>query len=128
MGMVTINDDLEMAAQMAFFQKKFNSLFPRQTNLLAEINEMKLGYNDSCSPVLRISAHEVKCVLNVYPKEWMITEIDKDDLLKWDFENLKFIEPPWKLILSNKAILPLLWETFPNHPNLVPAYYDSPAK
>jgi hypothetical protein len=59
MGMVTINDDLEMAAQMAFFQKKFNSLFPRQTNLLAEINEMKLGYRDDCSPVLRISASEV---------------------------------------------------------------------
>jgi glutathionylspermidine synthase len=89
---------------------------------------LKLGYKDDCSPVLRISASEVKCVLNVYPKEWMITEIDKDDLLKWDFENLKFIEPPWKLILSNKAILPLLWEMFPNHPNLVPAYYDSPAK
>jgi hypothetical protein len=46
---------------------------------------MKLGYKDDCSPVLRISASEVKCVLNVYPKEWIITEIDKDDLLKWDF-------------------------------------------
>jgi glutathionylspermidine synthase len=30
--------------------------------------------------------------------------------------------------MSNKAILPLLWEMFPNHPNLVPAYYDSPLK
>jgi len=58
----------------------------------------------------------------------MIKEITKDDLLKWDFKNLMFIEPPWKLILSNKAILPLLWEMFPNHPNLVPAYYDSPLK
>jgi len=67
--------------------------------------------------------------LSVYPKEWLINEIDpKDDLLKYDFQNLVLIEPPWKLILSNKAILPLLWEMFPNHPNLVPAYYDSPRK
>ena len=49
----------------------------------------------------------------------MIQEITKDELLKWDFKNLKFIEPPWKLIMSNKAILPLLWEMFPNHPNFM---------
>jgi glutathionylspermidine synthase len=33
------------------------------------------------------------------------------------------IEPPWKLILSCKGILPLLWELFPDHPNLLPAYF-----
>ncbi len=92
-----------------------------------DINNMKLGYKDDCTPVIHIFQNEVACVLNVYPKEWMIQEITKDDLLKFDFQNLNFIEPPWKLILSNKAILPLLWEMFPNHPNLVPAYYDSPA-
>ena len=26
------------------------------------------------------------------------------------------------MLLSNKAILPLLWELFPGHPNLLPAY------
>jgi len=37
-------------------------------------------------------------------------------------------EPPWKAILSNKGILPLLWEAHPNHPNLLPAVFaDSPA-
>lgn len=38
-----------------------------------------------------------------------------------------FIEPAWKSILSNKAILPLLWERHPGHPNLLPAYFaDDP--
>ena len=38
-----------------------------------------------------------------------------------------FIEPPWKAILSNKAILPLLWERHEGHPNLLPAYFaDDP--
>ena len=36
----------------------------------------------------------------------------------------RWIEPPWKAILSNKGILPLLWEMFPNHPNLLPAYFE----
>lgn len=34
-----------------------------------------------------------------------------------------FVEPAWKAILSNKGILPLLWERFPGHPNLLPAYF-----
>jgi glutathionylspermidine synthase len=36
----------------------------------------------------------------------------------------RWLEPPWKAILSNKGILPLLWEMFPNHPNLLPAYFE----
>jgi len=32
---------------------------------------------------------------------------------------IKVIEPLWKSIPGNKAILPVLWEMFPNHPNLL---------
>ncbi len=39
---------------------------------------------------------------------------------------VKWIEPAWKLLLSTKAILPVLWEMYPNHPNLLPAYSDGP--
>ena len=35
------------------------------------------------------------------------------------------VEPPWKMLLSNKAILPVLWEMFPDHPNLLPAAFDA---
>jgi glutathionylspermidine synthase len=34
------------------------------------------------------------------------------------------IEPPWKAVLSNKGILPLLWERHRDHPNLLPAFFD----
>jgi len=37
----------------------------------------------------------------------------------------RWIEPPWKAILSNKGILPLLWEMFPDHPNLLPAFFET---
>ncbi|AGT08699.1 glutathionylspermidine synthase family protein [Paracoccus aminophilus] len=52
-----------------------------------------------------------------------------EDMLRDDFapflavSQTRFIEPPWKAILSNKGILPLLWEMFPGHPNLLPAFF-----
>jgi len=36
----------------------------------------------------------------------------------------RWIEPPWKSLLSNKGVLPLLWEMFPGHPNLLPAFFE----
>jgi glutathionylspermidine synthase len=36
----------------------------------------------------------------------------------------RFVEPAWKAILSNKGILPLLWEFNKGHPNLLPAHVD----
>ena len=40
----------------------------------------------------------------------------------------RWLEPPWKAILSNKGILPLLWAMFPRHPNLLPAYFEDDPK
>ena len=37
---------------------------------------------------------------------------------------LRVIEPAWKMILSNKGILPVLWGMFPGHPNLLEAAFD----
>ncbi|CAF0718212.1 unnamed protein product [Adineta steineri] len=34
-------------------------------------------------------------------------------------DDIHIIEPLWKVIPSNKAILPVLWSMFPNHPNLL---------
>lgn len=36
----------------------------------------------------------------------------------------RFLEPAWKAILSNKGILPLLWQFNQGHPNLLPAHAD----
>lgn len=39
-----------------------------------------------------------------------------------------FVEPAWKAVLSNKGLLPLLWQRYTNHPNLLPSYFtDDPA-
>ncbi|HEX4782611.1 MAG TPA: glutathionylspermidine synthase family protein, partial [Usitatibacter sp.] len=36
----------------------------------------------------------------------------------------RVIEPSWKMLLSNKAILPTLWQMFPEHPNLLAASFE----
>ena len=57
----------------------------------------------------------------LYPWEWLMREAFGEHLAN---AQLRVIEPPWKAILSNKGILPILWELFPEHPNLLPAYCD----
>ncbi|UJR16808.1 hypothetical protein I4U23_003707 [Adineta vaga] len=34
-------------------------------------------------------------------------------------KQIKIIEPLWKVITNNKALLAVLWQTYPNHPNLL---------
>ncbi len=43
------------------------------------------------------------------------------------YDTASWLEPPWKAILSNKAILAVLWELFPDHPNLLRADLARPA-
>jgi glutathionylspermidine synthase len=60
----------------------------------------------------------------LYPWEWMWHEEFGRPLAEAD---VQFIEPTWKMLLSNKGLLPILWELFPDHPNLLPAYEHAAA-
>lgn len=64
----------------------------------------------------------IRTIFKLYPWEWLIREEFGQFMLNdpWDV-----VEPAWKLILSNKGILPILWELYPDHPNLLPTYWDS---
>jgi glutathionylspermidine synthase len=64
---------------------------------------------------------EIELAFKLYPWEWMFRDAFGAQLAK---APTRWIEPPWKAILSNKGILPLLWEMFPNHPNLLAAYFE----
>jgi glutathionylspermidine synthase len=39
---------------------------------------------------------------------------------------VQWIEPIWKMLWSNKALLAVLWEMYPGHSLLLPAYLDGP--
>jgi glutathionylspermidine synthase len=62
----------------------------------------------------------VNC-FKLYPWEWMDGEPFAPELLR---DTTRWMEPPWKMILSNKAILPLLWQLFPGNPYLLRASYE----
>lgn len=53
-----------------------------------------------------------------------------EDLLRDDYANhiagsgCLFLEPAWKALLSNKGLLPVLWQMFEGHPNLLPAFFE----
>jgi glutathionylspermidine synthase len=36
-----------------------------------------------------------------------------------------FLEPAWKAVVSNKGLLPIIWQMFEGHPNLLPAFFES---
>jgi len=64
----------------------------------------------------------LQAAFKLYPWEDMLREPYAPDL---PGAKVRWLEPPWKAILSNKGILPLLWERHPEHPNLLPAYFDN---
>ncbi|WP_424814730.1 glutathionylspermidine synthase family protein [Roseococcus sp. YIM B11640] len=54
----------------------------------------------------------------LYPWEWARQDEFGPHLAG---DSCGVLEPPWKAVLSDKAILPVLWKLFPGHPNLLEA-------
>lgn len=66
----------------------------------------------------------ITTLFKLYPWEWIMAE----DFGRYvPTSGVRFIEPAWKAIVSNKGVLALLWEMFEGHPNLLPTYFaDDP--
>jgi glutathionylspermidine synthase len=92
---------------------------------------MQAGWNTVALPIDQIGHagidfvdqddQPIEALFKLYPWEWMAREQFATQLLS---SHVQFIEPAWKMLLSNKALLVVLWELFPDHPNLLPTYYD----
>ena len=63
-------------------------------------------------------------LFKLYPWEDLLRDPFADKIAA---SGCRFIEPAWKAILSNKAILPVLWQMFDGHPNLLPAFFEDEA-
>ncbi|MFC7333491.1 glutathionylspermidine synthase family protein [Rhodocista pekingensis] len=84
----------------------------------------QIGFNDRLGFV---DQHEqpIHALFKLYPWEWLLREPFGAALAEAVAAGrLTVIEPAWKLLLSGKGLLPLLWELFPGHPNLLPAYRE----
>ncbi|MGY5049149.1 glutathionylspermidine synthase family protein [Streptomyces sp. 900105755] len=73
----------------------------------------------------------IRSCFKLYPWEWLTTDAFAAHVLD-TLDNgggtgtTMWIEPAWKMLLSNKALLAILWELYPGHPNLLPAHLDGP--
>ncbi|MFE2747764.1 glutathionylspermidine synthase family protein [Streptomyces scopuliridis] len=73
----------------------------------------------------------IRSCFKLYPWEWLATDrfgpYVQDTLDNGGGTGTTcWIEPAWKMLLSNKALLAILWELHPGHPNLLPSHLDGP--
>lgn len=82
---------------------------------LEDIGEIDGQFVDENSAV-------ISGLFKLYPWEFMVREEFAKVITT---TKTQMLEPAWKMLLSNKGILPLLWKRYPNHPNLLPAYFET---
>jgi glutathionylspermidine synthase len=80
-----------------------------------------IGWADEARSFVDDEGTVIDVLCKLYPWEWLMRDEFGAHLPE---TRLKLIEPPWKILLSTKGLLPILWELNPNHPNLLPAAFE----
>lgn len=90
-----------------------------QAGIATEYLDMSdIGFDARRRTFVGIDGRPIDWLFKLYPWEWMLCEEFAGNLLE---AGTRWIEPPWKMLLSNKALLVLLWELFPECEYLLPA-------
>ncbi|MEG1586589.1 MAG: glutathionylspermidine synthase family protein [Bacteroidales bacterium] len=63
-------------------------------------------------------------IFKLYPWEWLVREEFGEYLLE---RTTNWFEPIWKMLMSNKAILPILHQLYPEDERILPAFFEKPA-
>lgn len=103
-----------------------NLEYLRDTAIQAQIPTVQvyiedIGWDASARCFVDLERRPIDALFKLYPWEWLATEAFGQHLIG---EPCRMIEPAWKMLLSNKAMLAVLWELFPDSPYLLPAYRD----
>ena len=85
------------------------------------LNMSAIGFDSRRKTFVNATGRPIDRLFKLYPWEWMLGEKFAPDLL---VAQTRWIEPPWKMLLSNKAILVVLWELFPDCDYLLPASWE----
>jgi glutathionylspermidine synthase len=84
----------------------------------------EIGWDFARGRFVDLAEDEIRTLCKLYPWEWIVAEEFGHHIAQ---APTRWIEPIWKMVLSNKALLVLLWELFPGHPNLLPTYLNTPS-
>jgi glutathionylspermidine synthase len=107
-------EDVEDAMTIAYLRDTAEQAGIKTVELAME----DLGWDDASRSLVDLDNKPIESLFKLYPWEGLVVD-DWAPLLSRI--TTRWLEPAWKMVLSNKAILPILWELFPGHPNLLPA-------
>jgi len=93
-----------------------------QSGWQVSVDEIEnIGWDSANEEFIDTDDNTIEHAFKLYPWEWMIDEEFgqhiRNAVTQW-------YEPAWKMLLSNKAILAVLWQRNAGHPNLLPTYFD----
>lgn len=85
----------------------------------------EVGWDTLLNRFVDLEEAPMGTVFKLYPWEWVVEEQFGRHAVE-SLPGTLWVEPLWKMLLSNKALLAVLWEMYPGHPNLLPAYLNDP--
>ncbi len=85
----------------------------------------EIGWHNERRRFLDLQEREINTLAKLYPWEWVVQDPFGTHAVEL-LGTMAWVEPIWKMLLSNKALLAILWELHPGHPNLLPAYLHTP--
>jgi len=85
----------------------------------------EIGWDSARCQFVDLKDRPIFTLFKLYPWEWILADDFGKHICQTPLRT-QFIEPAWKMLLSNKALLAVLWDLFPGHPNLLPAFLDEP--
>ncbi|WP_067571677.1 glutathionylspermidine synthase family protein [Nocardia acidivorans] len=85
----------------------------------------EIGFDTELERFVDLAEAPIDSIFKLYPWEWVLDD-DFGKRVAQSLPGTMWLEPLWKTMLSNKALLAVLWEMYPGHPNLLPAYIDDP--
>ncbi len=92
----------------------------REAGLGAHFTEIsKIGLSDH-GQFTDADDRVIGALFKLYPWEDLLEDRFADHIAH---ARCQMLEPAWKALVSNKALLPVLWQMFPGHPNLLPAFF-----
>jgi glutathionylspermidine synthase len=85
----------------------------------------EIGWHYTRRSFVDVRGREISTCFKMYPWEWMLKESFGGYILDGS-SSTTWIEPSYKALLGSKALLPVMWEMFPDHESLLPAFFDEP--
>jgi len=84
-----------------------------------------IGWDGDQGCFVDLDQKVIKTIFKLYPWEMMLKDEFGSHAIE-TIDRVQWMEPIWKMMFSNKALLAILWELYPGHANLLEAHLNHP--